>query len=491
MATTWSWRALEGESDAAVGAAEAAAPRAPGGVARTSHDDVPSNSDKVIDTSRCAGESGGSAPRWPHIVDGHVLNRQVELVLPCCSVPDAAGGERASAGGDTDAYGGAGGRERDGARRGPVVWRRGGGVDAALAAALTGRWAAATLRLESLLEPRYLERVVRDGNRLTATTVCVAAGGCSAAIFPVSCDGPEAQRALGHDARRRVREAAGGDVPAQTTLLRLVVDVETYRLLGLEGRRSHAGDKGGRQRRRRRGRSELEAAAWVIDVDIGRDGFAPGDATYDRVLWCVRERVTACRWLLAWSAPGEASDVPLPDDAVDAVQHDAVSEAAEYAAEGIEVPLLKRRAPGDVLLAAPTLHAWLGGVACRAAGLLSREEAEPYLSAFPSPHEGDESLSWTTSSVACRRWRGLLRPAFARSVLDEARAHVARGDGPWAAVLVWGFPGAAVSWTSSTSSAWPGDEAGGDTHYWVVVHGQGRESVAAVSVGAGDGAQVG
>ena len=93
------------------------------------------------------------------------------------------------------------------------------------------------------------------------------------------------------------------------------------------------------------------------------------------------------------------------------------------------------------------LHEWLGMVALdlRPALYSAPQPAEPLLSQLRLL---SLPLAPPAAGHSCHalRWRGMLAPSAVHGLLMEAVAMVERGDVPWAALTVWGFADAPVSW---------------------------------------------
>lgn len=89
-------------------------------------------------------------------------------------------------------------------------------------------------------------------------------------------------------------------------------------------------------------------------------------------------------------------------------------------------------------------HDWLGLVACRLTPQLQRQLPDEYVSRFSGVPETVECDA--EGSVATVRWRGLVAAEFCSTIIDKVRLEVKTKRLPWAAVMVWGFPDALVSW---------------------------------------------
>ena len=148
---------------------------------------------------------------------------------------------------------------------------------------------------------------------------------------------------------------------------------------------------------------------------------------------------------------GGGGDGMAVDDAADepAVPTAAGEEAEEEAAEAEEEA--EAEAALERSAAVAELHEWLGMVALDLrAGLYSAPAA------VDDPSSGLSALRLHSLPLVppaapadgCRalRWRGMLAPSAVHGLLAQAAALVSRGDVAWAALTVWGFVDAPVSW---------------------------------------------
>lgn len=94
---------------------------------------------------------------------------------------------------------------------------------------------------------------------------------------------------------------------------------------------------------------------------------------------------------------------------------------------------------------------WLGLVACRLTPILQRQLPDEYVSRFSG--ESDAFEYEESGRVTSVRWRGLIATEFCEALLERARQQVKAKAVPWAAVMVWGFPDALVSWKQQTRAA--------------------------------------
>ena len=138
---------------------------------------------------------------------------------------------------------------------------------------------------------------------------------------------------------------------------------------------------------------------------------------------------------------GEADEAAAEGEREDDCSGEAAGEAAGAAAGEAGEAQLER---GAVLR---ELHEWLGMVALdlRPALYSAPQPVEPLLSQLSLLNL---PLAPPAAGHSCHslRWRGMLAPSVVRGLLMQAVALVERGAVPWAALTVWGFADAPVSW---------------------------------------------
>jgi ribonuclease P/MRP protein subunit RPP40 len=94
---------------------------------------------------------------------------------------------------------------------------------------------------------------------------------------------------------------------------------------------------------------------------------------------------------------------------------------------------------------------WFGLVACRLTPILQRQLPDEYVSRFSGVSDAFEYEE--SGRVTSVRWRGLIATEFCEALLERARQQVKAKVLPWAAIMVWGFPDALVSWKQQTRAA--------------------------------------
>lgn len=100
-----------------------------------------------------------------------------------------------------------------------------------------------------------------------------------------------------------------------------------------------------------------------------------------------------------------------------------------------------------------------------------------------SQHDSEETQP-ILADMTCLAWEGLLPACSIMEAITFCRDEVARGVCPWAAVSVWGFVDAPLSWQGTEHGRGPG--MGGENDYILLVL-PGDQYVLFVSAGEGDG----
>eukprot|EP00128_Syssomonas_multiformis_P010546 Colp12_sorted_trinity150504_noHs@20618 len=198
----------------------------------------------------------------------------------------------------------------------------------------------------------------------------------------------------------------------------------------------------------------------VVEADLG--GLTPDSRAYSRIKWCLERPIALPRRFLCCMVEedGTLRDVthqgaPLPRTAVSESTYTVTA----------PVPVVSCR---DVQYG-PQLREWLAMAACGAD--LSDHESDDFFSTWQ--YDGPRATSDKGPATAIR-WQGLLAPQRILPLLQPLRASVNAGLVPWAAMTVWGFRDAPVTWdlelhgrligggVSYTFVCFPGDD------YWLI-----------------------
>lgn len=231
-------------------------------------------------------------------------------------------------------------------------------------------------------------------------------------------------------------------------ILLLSVDKDLYELLGLPGTPSR-----------------FQKHRHVVQVDLTAPSFIPGKPGFERVKRCLGERPELrADFILTWDSKDLSSQEKFMQD-FNAERFANVEDC--FPLTDLCLPLIRGKCPhgcydnGEVTAgSAGDIHTWLGGVACG----VDFEEGAPgdYVSAFtmPEPHIPEQHGTRT-------RWSGMVTATHICSILQAIRAYLSDGgsNAPWAALSVWGFEDAPVSWRTNEH----GWFLSGDNHYQVVL----------------------
>jgi ribonuclease P/MRP protein subunit RPP40 len=255
---------------------------------------------------------------------------------------------------------------------------------------------------------------------------------------------------------------------------------------------------GARAPARRGGRLGAACARYGALLRLTGARFAPGTRQYERVTACARDAAAPhpFRLLLARTLGGCSARVAFPPSAA-AVTHAMRPDTRRItrltlpplgAAFGGDAESAAAAAADATLLSA--LHAWLGAVACGAAGTVATAAVpwrhEPTSAAGGDGADTEEDAAADAAAAAsssssagyewplqapwagerggwaeAHRWRGLLTPALVAGAVRTAASAIASGAAPWAAVSVWGFADSPVAWLPPPEAAASAAAAGG------------------------------
>ena len=241
-------------------------------------------------------------------------------------------------------------------------------------------------------------------------------------------------------------------------VLRLVVDAETYRRLGLEGAPS-AVHPGGQ--------------FFHVQIDLTAPGFRAGDSVYDRTAWCLGRmqpvRVLASHSLDDGSEAAHVRFAPeLQTDARDA----RCRPSSHTLAPGVRVPTIQAM---SALAAAPAeaaalpaeevtdLLEWLGFVHGNLGDCIAPGAAvDEFATSLKSP----QMLACSCGTGHVQQVRGFITAPTVQLLLAAAVDQVRRGQLPWVSLVAWGFEDSPVSWGRKCHCFADGS---GDNHSVVVV----------------------
>ncbi|KAJ0406840.1 hypothetical protein P43SY_008862 [Pythium insidiosum] len=332
--------------------------------------------------------------RHAQIVQGHALNQQMELVLP-------------------------GGAGREVAEK--LQWE-------------TSFYYEVTAPLSLLLSPRFVADYVLSGS------VCMIA------------------KNVALDSSNSAMLLPNGE-------LLLLVDSATYERLGLVGQKygqdaTPVDCEAAAEHRRRRAQRyvvRIDLAAFADDADS-----ASSSSYVARVRDVVASKLQPVEMLLcALNERGAPRTIVFSDD--DSLERKRIEvNGKTERLQDVFLPALHefyRETSRDAMsmeamrTSLEQVHDWLGIVACRLPDLLRADAAvDDYVSTFTGRPELVQQQQ-ADNELSTVRWRGLFAAGFVQRMLDEARDAVKRGAIPWAALTVWGFQDALVSWQQEPAQA--------------------------------------
>ncbi|KAF1315679.1 Ribonuclease p protein subunit p40, partial [Globisporangium splendens] len=248
--------------------------------------------------------------------------------------------------------------------------------------------------------------------------------------------------------------------------LLLLVDSGTYAQLGLVGKKyGHAIPAECRPAAEHARRAQR----YVVTLDLKSNTFTSDTdkdkSARERIVSCLETKFAPLEMLVcAYNERGSACTIIFGDD--DTIERKRVELNGEWTHfQDIMVPQFEKfysslgaidtsddngetsiRSKKEKLVASlQGAYDWFGLVACRLTYLLKQEAPEEYVSVFTGVPDMFEFQA--SGEIASVRWRGLIASEFCRKNVVEKAAHAVKsGKVAWAAVMVWGFPDALVSW---------------------------------------------
>jgi hypothetical protein len=224
--------------------------------------------------------------------------------------------------------------------------------------------------------------------------------------------------------------------------LTLAVDRQTYLQLGLEGRKSQLRDN---------------AERYLITLPLNVEHFAPGTNYYERIRWCLTDRVAPCEMLLSW-CDEEGHVKPVAVSNFTPRQLRVSEQLFEQLAVPHHVTPSKKGNDASEDEHLLQLHEWLGALSCRA--LDCCRTAEPEFDPFVATYTHD--LSTASARGVVYTYTGLITPAFIMRLIDHFKAHIPL---EWIALSVWGYEDAPVSWGNHEH----GYQCAGDNDYCLIL----------------------
>ncbi|KAI8052492.1 ribonuclease P 40kDa subunit-domain-containing protein [Syncephalis plumigaleata] len=263
------------------------------------------------------------------------------------------------------------------------------------------------------------------------------------------------------------------DVVALDATGHLILNVtkDTYEKLGLDGRPSHF--------------SKRHPQKFVIRLDLTLAAMKPGKKLYDRIRWCFENNYKQpIRFFITRSYQGNYADITFPPSVnaikktlprnaglcrdlkipdMDVLRKDLTTSApdTDHSKNVESNPIFtlnkrKRHRLNDnrsnTGLPADSSHydnwendalelrEWLGMVACNADRMRQGQEVDPFIAVYQVPEP------YTISDGYQCQWKGLITSEHIHRTLMGVWQTLDDLALPWAAVHVWGFADAPVSW---------------------------------------------
>eukprot|EP01112_Ceratiomyxa_fruticulosa_P012053 TRINITY_DN3319_c0_g1_i1.p1 TRINITY_DN3319_c0_g1~~TRINITY_DN3319_c0_g1_i1.p1 ORF type:complete len:385 (-),score=66.01 TRINITY_DN3319_c0_g1_i1:87-1241(-) len=223
------------------------------------------------------------------------------------------------------------------------------------------------------------------------------------------------------------------------------IDDETYKQLGLEGSHARFPLKNGDRH--------------VIDIDMKSKRFVPGEKLYDRVLWCLNERVSPGTFYITHIGDeGNITEIDFQRifsakelGSIESIQKIAMNRKVDFFRD-IPIPDItsfvskskmpdKQQTEDDIQTFSADFYEWSGFLHC---GLLEKlcKKNDEFLSSF----ELSPDLLCTPKSGFMVSYEGLIPPSVVNVVVDTLRVFVSKRDFDWGLLTVWGFDDAPLSW---------------------------------------------
>ncbi|CAK4088556.1 unnamed protein product [Aphanomyces euteiches] len=180
----------------------------------------------------------------------------------------------------------------------------------------------------------------------------------------------------------------------------------------------------------------------------------------ERVLTCLDRFGPTDMWICATNDAGDALTIAITHDSAQRNRIELAGSVHPF--DSIRIPSVSHASANQEHI--EDVFEWLGVMACRIESLLQGDTPDDYVSSFTLPML-ENSSPMTATSV---RWRGLIPEAFCNNAVQFAREQVKSKRVPWAAVLVWGFSDALVSWWQDGKRRDHGFQVEGSNNYSIV-----------------------
>eukprot|EP00039_Didymoeca_costata_P031035 m.32811 g.32811 ORF g.32811 m.32811 type:complete len:367 (+) comp8452_c0_seq2:133-1233(+) len=232
-----------------------------------------------------------------------------------------------------------------------------------------------------------------------------------------------------------------------TGLLVLSLNKHTYEALGLEGKSS-----------------KFDKQRFLVHINLLDPSVKPGQKKYDRIKWCLTDRLEMdFKLLLSWDCGGSedmtlvqkafGSDLIISENDMSLEQrvvHAPVINVKD--ASGEDGLLLSDEADAEILYEA------LGAMSC---DLDMKGSPDDYVNTMTYP---EPSFELTTTFL---RYKGFVSPQFVANLLLAVRNVAKSVKAPFVALSVWGFQDTPISWNDREH----GFLLSGENHFTYVVFG--------------------
>lgn len=230
-------------------------------------------------------------------------------------------------------------------------------------------------------------------------------------------------------------------------LLVLSVTKDTYEQLGLVGKASefHRGSR------------------FIIEINLLAESFQPGRKLYDRVHWCLTDRLALTMTFLLAFVPHDSNTVTSIPFLHDIPHREITNTETVDTLMNIHIPAIFHSLPqistdqiDSDTCSATDLFEWLGAISCQ----IDCDSGQPdgFVSSYSCPTP-NKIVSMTCSI----RWEGLVTSQRIQQVI----ATLSQSDllTPWCAISVYGHSDSPLSWDKQEH----GFYKEGDNHYTCVI----------------------
>ncbi|XP_062502073.1 ribonuclease P protein subunit p40-like [Corticium candelabrum] len=237
-------------------------------------------------------------------------------------------------------------------------------------------------------------------------------------------------------------------------LLVLSVTKDTYEQLGIVGRSSEF----------------QQGAKFIVEIDLLADSFQPGRKQYERVQWCLTDRLSLTMpFLMAFIPRGSSATSSIPV-LQDMPHKELTNKETLNTLTNIQIPSLSYMSPqisldhsSNEYCSAIDLFEWLGAISCN----IDCDSGQPdgFVSAYSCP------MPNRVVPLSCNiGWRGVITP---QRILQLINILSKCEDAliSWCVISVWGFADCPFSWGQQEH----GYYMAGENHYTCVLFPQSNQ----------------